>query len=308
MVYIDSKYDVILTYSPIIEITGHIFECFDYYLFLRNYFKVGILFFSGLNMPSLQIAWQSKYNVDFNCVKDDIIQVQAPKHNQQKILYKFGEKTIVMLVDGNYASLDYYNIILVTRYLLAFKCQDFSENRPIFHKQLIYLQDNRIYGDRDKWFQTINYVKKLPFKYYKKAQHPNQNIGMMYTTYICRKVTPDVIIKYHRLSGCRESLLIVPYALPEYDNIPHVAQTIAPVDNLFDKFDTYIYTPIKRKFDCSSRLLTECFMHGKKVIKQLDYYDVALETRYDDCVNRLSSLNLVESDSILSILKTLSNR
>jgi len=57
MVYINPKYDIILTYSPIIEITGHIFECFDYYLFLRNYFNVGILFFSGLSMPKLKTAW-----------------------------------------------------------------------------------------------------------------------------------------------------------------------------------------------------------------------------------------------------------
>ena len=304
MVYINPKYDIILTYSPIIEITGHIFECFDYYLFLRNYFNVGILFFSGLSMPKLKTAWQSKYDVDFNEVENDILQVQAPQHNQQKVLYKFGEKTIVVLTDGNYAALDYYNIILVTKHLLAFKCQDFSETRPIFHKQLIYLQDNRIYG-HDKWFQTINYVKKIPFKYYKKAQHVDESIGMMYTTYVCRKVTPDIIAKYHRLSGCKSSMLIVPYALPEYDNISNVVQIVAPVENLFDKFGTYIYTPIQRQFDCSSRLVTECFMQGKKVIKQLDYYDLALETRYSDCVNRLNSLNLTIDDSILDIIKSI---
>lgn len=304
MVYINSKYDVVLTYSPIIEITGHIFECFDYYLFLRNYFKVGILFFSGLDMSKLKIAWQSKYVVDFAEVQNDILQVQAPQHNQQKVLYKFGEKTIVILADGNYAALDYYNIILVTKYLLAFKCQDFSETRPIFHKQLIYLQDNRVYGI-DKQFQTINYVKKIPFKYYKKAKQIDQNIGMMYTTYICRKVTPNTIEKYHRLSGCKSSMLIVPYALPEYNNIQNVVQMVAPVENLFDRFGTYIYTPIQRQFDCSSRLVTECFMQGKRVIKQLDYYDRALETRYDDCANRLDSLNLTSDDSILDIIKSI---
>lgn len=50
MIKIDDSYDIVLTYSPIIEITGHIFECFDYYLFLRNKYKVGILFFAGLNL------------------------------------------------------------------------------------------------------------------------------------------------------------------------------------------------------------------------------------------------------------------
>ena len=100
-------------------------------------------------------------------------------------------------------------------------------------------------------------------------------------------------------------MLIVPYALPEYDNISNVVQIVAPVENLFDKFGTYIYTPIQRQFDCSSRLVTECFMQGKKVIKQLDYHDLALETRYSDCVNRLNSLNLTIDDSILDIIKSI---
>ena len=43
MIQIDKTYDVILTHSPIYEITGHIFECFDYYLFLRQFYKVGII-------------------------------------------------------------------------------------------------------------------------------------------------------------------------------------------------------------------------------------------------------------------------
>lgn len=66
-------YDVVLTYSPIIEITGHIFECFDYYLFLRQYCKVGILFFCGLSLDKLKIVFESKYTVQFESVKQDII-------------------------------------------------------------------------------------------------------------------------------------------------------------------------------------------------------------------------------------------
>lgn len=74
------------------------------------------------------------------------------------------------------------------------------------------------------------------------------------------------------------------------------------MDDFFNKFDTYIYTPVNRKFDCSPRLVTECFMQGKKVIKELDYYDVGLETRYNDCINNLESLNLTENDYILTLL------
>ena len=73
MTKIDPSYDVILTYSPIIEITGHIFECFDYYLFLKDYFKVGMLFFNSLPKDKLKIAWESKYVDSFDDASKDMM-------------------------------------------------------------------------------------------------------------------------------------------------------------------------------------------------------------------------------------------
>ena len=124
----------------------------------------------------------------------------------------------------------------------------------------------------------------------------------MYITYVCRKVTPDVIATYHKKSKCSKTILVVPYKLPEYDNIDGVVQVEAPLEDFFNKFDTYIYTPVNRKFDCSPRLVTECFMQRKNVFKDLDYYDIGLETRYNDCINNLNSLDLNENDQILKIL------
>jgi hypothetical protein len=180
-------------------------------------------------------------------------------------------------------------------------CEDANFHEISMYKHITYLQDYRIYG-KNKCFKSINYVKKLPFKFYKKSLSPNSNIGMMYMTYVCRKVEPYIIEQYHKKSGCSKSFLIVPYKLPEYDTINNVKQLEAPINNLFDKFDTYIYTPVNRKFDCSPRLVTECFMHNKNVFKDLDYYDIGLETRYNDCINNLDSLNLTDNDKILEIL------
>ena len=75
MISINKKYDIILTYSPITEITGHVFECFDYWLILRIKYKVGILFLAGLSMDQLEIAWNSKYNISFNEVKPYIMMI-----------------------------------------------------------------------------------------------------------------------------------------------------------------------------------------------------------------------------------------
>lgn len=49
-----------------------------------------------------------------------------------------------------------------------------------------------------------------------------------------------------------------------------------PIDNFFNRFDIYIYTPTPKNWDCSSRLIPECNYFNKKVIltestkKQLD--------------------------------------
>lgn len=77
MIKIDSRYKVVMTYSPIIEITGHIFECFDYYLFFRQYFDVGILFFCGLSKAKLKTVFESKYNVPFSSIERDLVQVDC---------------------------------------------------------------------------------------------------------------------------------------------------------------------------------------------------------------------------------------
>ena len=74
---------------------------------------------------------------------------------------------------------------------------------------------------------------------------------------------------------------------------------------MFSKFDTYIYTPVERKFDCSPRLVTECFLYGKKVYMNLDYMDIGLQTRYNDCMTDLESLNLTDNDKILTIIDKL---
>lgn len=302
MIKIDDTYNIILTYSPIFEITGHIFECFDYYLFLKQYYnKVGILFFCPFSKSILKHMFESKYIIDFQSIENDLFFIHHTIDDQKKIIISFGNKTKVIITDGNIRALIYHNIYLASKNIYGFMCEDANFHEISMYKHITYLQDYRIYG-KNKCFKSINYVKKLPFKFYKRSISPNTNIGMIYMTYVCRKVEPSIIAEYHKKSGCVKSILIVPYKLPEYDTINNVEQVEAPIYNLFDKFDTYIYTPVNRKFDCSPRLVTECFMHHKKVFKDLNYYDIGLETRYNDCINNLEQLNLKENDKILEIL------
>lgn len=300
MVVIDPKYDVILTYSPISEITGHVFECFDYYLYLRDYYKVGILFMEGLDIEQLKVAFDSKYVVEFDSIRQDIIQLDHKTLVKERI-YKFGNKTVVILCDGNIRSLADKGIFLCTNKLLGFMCGQYNFENVKINNHITYLQDYRIYG-QNKYFKSYDYVKKLPFQFYKQIKRIPQNVGMMYVTYACRKVTPYVIEQCHLRSGCSRSLLVVPYKLDEYDGIDDVEQVVAPVPNFFEKFDTYIYTPVERHFDCSPRLVTECFFYGKDVQLDVDYVDIGLQTRYNDAVSNLQGLQLNGHDFILDAI------
>lgn len=301
MIKIDSTYDVILTYSPIREITGHIFECFDYYLFLREYCHVGILFFDGLNVEQLKTAFNSKYKVDFSEIEKDFIRIKLDDDNRKYNSIMFGKNTTVILTDGNIKSLNYRKIILISDRLYGFLCEYDEFEKQTFNKNIVYLADPRIYGKLTH-FRQMDYVKKIPFKFYKPINRKRGNTGMMYATYVCRKITPDVVREYHERSGCSETMLVVPYTLPEYENIDGVKQVQAPVPDFFEKFDTYIYTPVQRRFDCSPRLLTECFFYGKRIMVDLPYVDVGLQTRYGDCVSGIERLNLKSGDEILNLI------
>lgn len=274
MIKIDDSYDIILTYSPIPEITGHVFECFDYYLFLKDYYKVGILFIDSLERDFLKVAFESKYTLKFDEIEKDCMFITKNQLKDTTII-SFGKKTVVLLTDGNIKSLEYRKILFSTTKLLGFMCGDYEFQLMLTNKRITYLQDYRIYG-RNKNFKSYDYVKKLPFKFYRKSNREFDNTGLFYVTYACRKVTPQIIQDYHIMSGCKKSILVVPYKLPEYDYIDGVEQVLAPLPDFFDRFDTYIYTPLHRKFDCSPRLVTECYMQGKRVYMNLDYCDIGL--------------------------------
>ena len=78
--------------------------------------------------------------------------------------------------------------------------------------------------------------------------------------------------------------------------LPGIIQVEAPLSNFFNKFDTYIYTPVARHFDCSPRLVTECFFYKKKVFADNRYVDPGFDVRYRDCIDSLESLNLTYND------------
>ena len=73
------------------------------------------------------------------------------------------------------------------------------------------------------------------------------------------------------------------------------------MQDFMEKFDTYIYTPVERQFDCSPRLVTECSFYNKNVLINVNYVDIGLKTRYEDC-KHIECLDLNENDKILEVI------
>jgi hypothetical protein len=115
-----------------------------------------------------------------------------------------------------------------------------------------------------------------------------------------------------------EKYIIVTNTPELYFNItkdfPNVTILTAPVENIFEKFDTYIYTPTgidgsiaQISFDCSPRFIAECKYYNKNVIyhnideKYLSV-DTGLKWRRHDIENSFEKLYLNDSDEIIDIL------
>lgn len=309
MIKISDKYDIVLTFSRITEITGHIFECFDYWIILRTRYNVGILFLDTIPMDKLKLSWESKYNISFNEVIQDIIYIDSDRFKKEKI-YMFNKKTIVFLVDGDILALERNKIFFVADKFIGFKCANQPYEKTSLYKNMIYLQDYRLYTD-NHFFKTFNYVKKIPFEYYKECnRQTDKNIGLIYMTFNCRKITPNEVARCHEMSGCEETILAVPDKRPEYNNIQNVKQIVMPIFNLFDSFDTYIYTSFKNpkngeNFDCSPRLLTESVFYKKRIVISVDYTDIGFNVRFSDAKQCIEKLFLTETDMIFDIIETI---
>ncbi len=83
-----------------------------------------------------------------------------------------------------------------------------------------------------------------------------------------------------------------------------------PVKNIFEKLNSYIYTPTRDKFDCSPRFIAECRFYNKDVI----YHDInenylkidtGLQYRKYDIENDFKSINLEENDDIIEIIQSI---
>lgn len=270
-------------------VCGHIYEVIDYFYILKNYFKVGILLCEEIDWTLFERCIKSKYN--FN-----VEEIEEYKKNtfftKRPSLLK-GKN--ILFTDGGVVNTSSVTLLFDNIFYFACGNKEIKNNN---RDNVWILQDDRVYEPVIK--NGINYKKKILFD---KLQVIESSLDarLIYITKNCRSMDNfDELLQYGN------NIL----AITNEENKPKEKLgfrfLIPPVDKLFEKFSTYIYTPIERKWDCSPRFIAECKYYNKKVIyHKIDYWkeDLGLYWRKWDIENNFNSLFLKIDDPIVEIFK-----
>ena len=290
------NYDLWLSYtwSPNNHgICGHTFEVIDYYLLLKKFLRVGIFLAEDIDWETFKASTLSKYDL----TPDELEEMQ--KHTVFANRPSLVSGNNILFTDGGVRSL--HDKTLFFDKIFHFACGDF-EIKDNKDPKVFILQDDRVY---EKCFNGINYKKKINFARYKKVG-PSRKDFLLYGTKNCRAIPNELYNELLALYPNQEFVCLTNKENRPTGLSPRMKLVDMPVENLFEKFGTYIYTPVPRKFDCSPRFIAECKFYGKDVIyHNIDYWDEdkGLYWRKWDLDNDFDSIFLKDTDDIVSILK-----
>lgn len=286
-------------------VSGHIFEIIDYYYILKNKFDTCIL----LCDPLMTSEWFRKViteKYDFN--EDEIEGIlratifhKAPKYVKcNKILF----------VDGCLVRMQQSGIRIFYNTAYTFKCSKYETVHDLrAYANVQPLLDYRVYTKVNKLDTHIgiNYVKKLLLDRYKSIESNITNNALIYATKNCRVLSNKQLNKIIQTYNFN-SYIVVTDVPGEYEGFnDNIIISHPPVKSLFEKFDTYIYTPTLGKWDGSPRFPVECKHYKKDVV----YYDIddqylehdrGLYFRIQDIQSNYENLHLKQTDDIINII------
>jgi hypothetical protein len=286
-------------------VSGHIFEIIDYYYTLKNKYDTCIL----LCEPSMTPEWfrrvvTQKYDFSEDEI-DDIIK-STKFHNTPKYM----KCNKILFVDGCLVKMQQSGIHVFYDVAYTFKCSKYETVHDLeMYADVIPLLDYRVYNNvNDSDVDIgINYVKKILLDRYKSVENDMTNTAMIYATKNCRKLTNEQLDKI--IHTYKFDKYIVVTDVPEVYKQSHdnIITLQPPVKNLFEKFNTYIYTPTLMRWDGSPRFLVECDHYQKDVIyhdidDQYLEHDRGLYFRIQDIQSDRESLHLKQTDNILNII------
>jgi hypothetical protein len=291
---LDSSYDLWLTYSWSNNnhgICGHTYEVIDYFYILKKHFKVGILLCEDIDWNTFERSIRSKYNFNDSELKEykaHTVFIKRPS------LLK-GRN--IMFTDGGIVNTQ--SITLLFDNVLFFACGN-KEIKDNAKNNVWILQDNRVYAPVA--VNGVDYKKRILFDKLRSVT-ATSTAHLVYATKNCRNFN-----NYQELLQYSDNILAITNEENKPQPISGITFVTPPVDDIFEKFGTYIYTPVERKWDCSPRFIAECKYYNKQVIyHNIDYWheDLGLYWRKWDIDNDFESLFLKDDDSIVDVIRNI---
>jgi hypothetical protein len=167
------------------------------------------------------------------------------------------------------------------------------------------MQDFSMYLERfeDLNIRVVDYKKKLLWNRYKKPKLVKTNIAMFYMMSRCKGRPTEEVQSYIKKLNFDNYLIITdsPNRYKQLESEKVIVKK-TPVKDLFELFDTYIYTPVD-KLDCSPRFIVECAVFNKEVIYEMDYIDAGVEARRRDIKLGVETLLLKDDDFFVEYVK-----
>lgn len=270
-------------------ICGHTFEIIDYYHVLKDHFCVGILFGEDIDWLIVERAIRSKYNF----TDDEILDIKSNTHfvDHPRLV----QGTNILFTDGGVVNNS--NNTLLFDNVIYFACGN-KEVKDNVDPRVHILQDDRVYEPVK--LNGINYVKKILFDRLK-AISQSQDQVLLYATKNCRHID-----NYEEFFQFGNNIIAITNIENTPKNVEGITFVNPPLDNIFEQFMTYVYTPVNRKWDCSPRFIAECKYYGKKVVyHNIDYWDIdlGLKWRRYDVENNFDSISLKDNDPIIDIIR-----
>lgn len=285
-------------------ICGHVYEMIEYGMLLSNYMTTGLLF--GDTIQTKQ-QLTDIINDKYTYTEEQVTRLVENTIISDNPTFVIG--TSMLLVDGGLRRFQEAGIRLIFDNIICFKCSYIDTIHDRCYTNVTLLQDDRLYKNitpEDCEIST-QYVKKIDFKRLRDVTPCSTDTCMLYLTGNCRELELDVV-RDIILQDSRK-YLIVTNDLIRYSilNTPGVIVSQAPVDNIFEHFQTYIYTPTLKKWDGSPRFPAECVYFNR----QVEFYGVddqymsedrGLYYRMQDIRKDINGITLTLNDEIISIL------
>lgn len=281
-----NKYDITLTSSWETNhgISGHLFEMIEYFYHLR--------FHKGINACILIAEDISQEEFKQALIKYSFNSEELQAF-EEHVHYHFHPLVVIandmIFVDGSLRTL---NADLLCKRKIFLRCSE----EEFLDKADLVLQDYDLY---DPLPNSVDYKKKILFEKFSSIKE-SDNAAMFYSTSNSRMLSYDDLISLTTKYDFYKYIIITN---KEFETPSNVELLMSPVPNLWERFNTYIYTDLtaKTKFDCSSRFIAECKFYNKNVIYDAQRVDKGLAVRRKDLEEGIEKISLKENDDITTL-------